>query len=561
MKGVLRLAFVPSIIAGTVLLVAWQMLLPGYLLTLDMVWAPNMPLAWSNEQFNNAAPIWALVALLAHILPSWVVQKILLLSLLTLLLGIPYRYIPYVENCFAKFFVGLLYLLNPFVYARILAGQWLFLIGYALLPLVLHSLEELLRLPSKKSALRLGISLSLLSIFSVHILYLMLFVIGIRLLAHLIRTGKGSVRAWLYAGLALLGVVLVCTYWLVPGLLRHTPLEGRFTETHYETFAAAANGIVPLPLNVLMLGGFWGEGTIWKYYFLWPQELSLFWIVAVLVGLICASGALYGLKKPALREYTVFLISIGVFAYITALGAAETPFQSLNLWFYHHVPFWSGLRDSQKISSLLAMVYCALAGLGVEALINKLTKKNYLADMLVPLIFIVPILCGIYEWGGFHKQLTPSFYPEEWQEAKAILAQAPRDEKVLVLPWHGYFSLDFANELIVANPAVLFFGRDKVLASKSVEAGAVYDQEINIPYQAIDHLFATTIPPDPQYLRKILRDNHIVYVLFIKNALASTSNEWSDALMMSTSSKKLIETYFGKNILISGEILLLQGDF
>ena len=87
--------------------------------------------------------------------------------------------------------------------------------------------------------------------------------------------------------------------------------------------------------------------------------------------------------------------------------------------------------------------------------------------------------------GGFQKQIKSVWYPEVWNRARNIIQADDSDYKVLFLPWHGYLSLNFNKNLLVANPARRFFG-EKAVFSRSVEIEGIYDQEQDPGYINLD---------------------------------------------------------------------------
>jgi hypothetical protein len=513
-----------AIIAFAVFLLTWRMLAPGYILTLDMAWAPEMPVRWSADGFNNSAPVWALISFLCALVPSWIVQKLFLLSLFFSLFFIPYRFLPLITDWQAKLFAASVYALNPFVYARILAGQWTLLVGYALLPLAMRSLMRMNERRDMRSGLWFGGSLLLLGLFSVHFLYLMLIVSALYLLHALIsKSDRLPLIKSSAVGLALFALVSV--YWLVPALMRETPLESRFTTPHFEAFAAAPNITIPAALNVLALGGYWGEGTQWNFYFLWPQHTVIFWVAAALLGLLVTLGAWQGWRMR--RRETIFFALLGAGAYTLALGAADTPVRALSEFLYAHMPLWSGLRDSHKIAAFLALSYAIFAGLGAQALWKRFASRELASAVLLPAACLLPAVFGLFMWGGMHGQLTPVWYPPEWAEAKELLLES--EKKALILPWHGYQSLEFNHQIPVANPASLYFGKNYAVAGKSVEAGILHDQEVSPEYHALDALLATGTPPAPHDLATELAQSNIGFIFIILNSRPQVQDWWTDA--------------------------------
>ena len=64
------------------LAVLWSLLLPGYILTLDMLFTPNMDsttqLYGLSESISARAPLELLIQLVSHVMPSWLLQKVIL---------------------------------------------------------------------------------------------------------------------------------------------------------------------------------------------------------------------------------------------------------------------------------------------------------------------------------------------------------------------------------------------------------------------------------------------------------------------------------------------------
>lgn len=508
-----------------------KMLLPGYILTLDMVWLPALPYGWRVDELNNSFLIHAFLHALSLLISAWVVQKMLLVALFFLLFYIPWKFLPFVAGTWARVFAAGVFALNPFVYSRILAGQWFHLFGYALLPLLLYSLVRLTDRSDRRSAGIFFLALFCIGLFSIHFLYLACVVSGIWLFSHVVHVWwKGSAgqakSIAQSAFLAGLGFVLINLYWIIPALVRPAPLEARFDQTYFTAFAAGANDTVPVLANVAVLGGFWGEHMAWRYYFVWPQEQMVFWVAAISILALVGLGVWRLLRKPETRFSAAILCVIGIGAYVTALGAADTPFQHFNLFLYEHVPFWSGLRDSHKIAGVLAVVYAVFAGVGVSAFLEKIKARSVSMESFSSVaILLLPAIFGMYMWGGMHGQLAPVWYPQGWYEAKGTIDQLPPGEKVLVLPWHGYLSLDFARNRIVANPATAFFGRDRVVAGRGVEFGSIHDQEIDPKYRDIDRFVLSAETLTPQQLASGLKERGISHILIIENSAIPRSEE------------------------------------
>jgi hypothetical protein len=114
------------------------LLQPGYILTLDMVFTPHFDSSsfvfGLDEWWPSAsAPFFILMEFGSKIVPAWLIQKAILF-LVFFLAGLgAHRLFPY--RGAGAYFAGLLYMINPFTYARFLAGQWGMLTAYAMFPL------------------------------------------------------------------------------------------------------------------------------------------------------------------------------------------------------------------------------------------------------------------------------------------------------------------------------------------------------------------------------------------------------------------------------------------
>lgn len=516
---------------GLAIFLLSKMLLPGYVLTLDMAWTPEIPYAWSADGLNNSILVYVLLHVLSLAMPSWVVQKVLLVGLFFLLFYIPWKFLPFVEGTSARIFAAGIFALNPFVYTRVLAGQWFHLLGYAFLPLLLYALTRISHKPDRRSAAILFGALFLIGLFSIHFLYLACVVSGIWLAIQFAQAyrigGAGSAkRIARFSALAGIWLLVANLYWIIPAAARSAPLEARFGETYFSAFAAAGNDGVGVMANVGVLGGFWGESLPWRYYFVWPQDQVVFWVAAFVIFALVWLGLWRLWNKKETRPYALALVVIGIFAYITALGMAGTLFKYLNLFLYEHIPFWNGLRDSHKIAGILALMYAVCAGVGASAFLATIKKKNAAFESFASMaILVFPAIFGMYMWGGMHGQLTPVWYPQGWYEAKSAISQLPQGEKVLVLPWHGYLSLDFAQNRIVANPTEAFFGQEHIVSGRGVEFGKIRDQEVDAEYRDMDAFLLEAEKFSPQMLVAGLKERGISRILIIVNPAIPSSEE------------------------------------
>jgi hypothetical protein len=115
-------------------------------------------------------------------------------------------------------------------------------------------------------------------------------------------------------------------------------------------------------------------------------------------------------------------------------------------------------------------------------------------------------------WFGLWGQVKPVFYPNSWQETKNYLQE--RRAKALFLPWHGYMSFGWDDNLILANPVKRFFGEGN-LFGRSVELGEIYDQEGEEQYLLLDELVRDETAADD--LLDFLLEHKIKYIVHFKD--------------------------------------------
>jgi hypothetical protein len=411
---------------------------PGYILTFDMSWTPHV-----------RAPF----AVFTHLIPSWMLQKLLVFSILMLAAVGAYRLGRQAGlSGTPTYLAGLVYVMNPFIYTRFMAGQFLVLLGYALLPYVAAAVWRLLERPGLRTIVLAAAWATALSLASVHSIGLAAVLSATLVVAW----GWGrwrelrSVATWL-AGAAMLWLI-GNALWLGPLLVGNSSLSRQiasFDQAQAEAFATAS-GRVGGPLNVAVLQGFWGD-PIGRYVL--PEATGLlFWLAAgLLLGLVGLGVARAWRRSDRLG---LALAAAGFIGWVLAIGLASPPTAALTSWLMDYLPFYQGYREPQKWAALLALAYACLAAGGAAWLLERLRpaarEAAGLALMLVPLIGTPMML-----W-GFGGQLRSTDYPPGWYELDRQLRAENPSARTLMLPWHQYLPLDFAGR-VVANPASGFF--------------------------------------------------------------------------------------------------------
>lgn len=202
---------------GLGLIVAGPLLGSGYLMLLDFPSGPNMPAVPvfplpSSGDLGNGLPLLAVHALLREV-HSLVPDKLLLLAPIVLGGVGVYRFARthLGVGALPALFGATLFVINPFVRDRYLAGHLHFLLAYSLLPWGLAPIRDALGGAVRAAAPRIALWLALLGVIDVHVagLYALVLVIAVLF---------APIRRALLAAVAFGLAIALSAYWLLPAV-------------------------------------------------------------------------------------------------------------------------------------------------------------------------------------------------------------------------------------------------------------------------------------------------------------------------------------------------------
>jgi hypothetical protein len=505
-----------------VMVVLWQLLLPGYVILLDWPAGPLVNFQIKDVTSLMGLPVNFLLHNLSLVLPGWVIQKILMVGIFFLGFYLPLRvckveslprrmtwglksiksvkFTPSDDLGFIKlgvvpYFISLLNVFNPFVYERFLAGQWRVLVGYlSVLPLLV-SLVNFQQEATWKNVRRIFIILFITALFSIHFLAIDSVIILGYILFNLIislyrwvvaqirvsgKDNKASNFNWLIkffgGGMVFL---IVSSYWIVPYVLQEGTVLDNFDASHQRAFATARSEDWSVTKNVVLMHGFWGEDHAWVEKFFLPKDTKLFKITFGVLILLVFGGIMFLLKNKKSRQEEIFLLLLLFLSIIFSAGVRSNPWQEINAWLFENVSFWKGFRDSQKWSGVVVVIYVLLAGKGIEFVRSKVYKvylardwsawggKVVVINVFSLVVLVLPVLLVPQMLFGFRGQVKTTWYPMEWQEVNSYLVNQ-NDCRVLFLPWHQYYSTRFNDNRLSINLSKNYFDCD-VIAGHNTE--------------------------------------------------------------------------------------------
>lgn len=466
---------------GLAMAVMAPLFAPGYLLLLDSPWTPQLPLPTSVD---NSYLLFAALHYFSLVIPSQLLQKGLLVVILWLAGWGMHRLLRQHTHVgrTAAAYAGLLYAVNPFVYSRLMAGQYLVVFGYALMPWFIAALWRFLRAPDWRRAVRVAVWAVAISIVSIHSIFFM----GLVMLASVVsfvvaRRGRLAWRPLLLGAGIGLGLWLVASsYWIVPLVTGHSQtaqLVGRFDQRYVDAFKTVGDKPYGVVFNASSMYGFWLDP---RGFYVLPKSRVPVWpvLAVVIIGLAAAGVA------TARRRFEVWaLAAVALVALALGIGDAWGPLSGIYNWFVASVLLFKGYREPQKFIGLVVLAYAFLGALGADAGLRWLQRLfvgrgRIIAESIVPaLLIVLPLAYTPSMLWGFGGQIVPTDYPADWYGLNRQLNADKSQFKVLFLPWHQYTAFGFTTN-IIANPAQNFFTKP-VIQGNNLELGQIYSQEFS----------------------------------------------------------------------------------
>ncbi len=469
------------------LLIIAPLLGNGYTLTLDMIFSPQMNFAIPNHAgLYNELPRDAILFVSSKLIPAWLVEQLVLFGIFfaagffmyELLVSLRPRY------KILAFAAATLYVINPFTYTRLLAGQWAFLIGYALTPLFIRLLRQYFS-GKKFSNTDLIMTVScwfLVSLVSIHHLILFGMITFCYLAVLMFTRRKWSValgRAFILAA----AVALLSLSWLLPSILIND--LRKLDSFNLQYFASVPDLKYGLTFNLASFYGFWAERTLG----IMPKEVIPAWwlvfsILAAIAGLPLVRMVLnlfrfrkFGCYKRSTSVFLLVILIAGVAGLVLAHG--NIGFMQ-GFWdlFYNRIPLLQPMRESEKFLSIYLLGFVIFLFYGLIILRHYLRRLLRKIGLHLPaskiLLFGIIFLTGIYTPTmalAAHNQLEKRTYPDAWYSLEDLVEHEPTTTTILVLPWQAYNTLNFTGRQ-TAEPAESFFAANVLQAQLPRELSA-----------------------------------------------------------------------------------------
>ena len=441
------------------LAVCAPLLAPGYVLTYDMVWVPDLTVhrdTWGlGTALPRAVPSDLAVAVVDEVIPGQIVQKLVLLAALGLA-GTGAARLCIGRGPVAALAAASLYVWNPFVAERLGLGHWPLLVGYAALPWIVLAGRRLRADEwAAWSAVTLGLAASAISPVG--------GVLG--LLVGLASQVGGEVesrrrRLGLVAAVGL----AVNAPWLVAGLAY--PGGATSDSAAVERFGAESEGWLGQVGTVLSLGGIWNSEVVPA-----SRDTPIALLGLVSVGVVVIVGWRRRLAVER-REAAAFagLAALGVGVALAGRLAPDAVG-----WLVAHGPGLGLIRDGTRFLPLLALG--AAIGFGWAAGAAAAGLRRPLASFAAALAVVWPLaLLPDLGW-GLAGDLEPVAYPQSWYDTRQVINELDTGGDLLALPFTSYRAPTWNDGRPVLDPAGRFFGVSTVVNDDLVVSGQLIEGE------------------------------------------------------------------------------------
>lgn len=409
------------------LLLLGPTLAPGFVLSYDMVWVPDLPVrldGWGlGSGLPRAVPSDGVVALLDEVVPGSLLQKLMLLGALVAGGAGAARLVP--GDAVAPRLVAVsAYQWTPLVAERLLLGAWPVLVALGVLPwlVVLGGRWRVSgRMPA---ALLVLVPLSCLSASAG-------LATAVVLLASAARSSRVTVRA----------IVLVLAGnapWVVTGALHAA--DATTDRSGAVVFALQGHGVLPTPLEALALGGTWNSEVV-----LPSRSGPLAWVGIVLV--LSLLLVVRGWWSAVGRRDALALVVPWVVGLVLALSTWVAPGATAAL--AETVPGAGLLRDGARSLVLCAPLLAALAGYAAARVTARVADE---APRLVLLgaLAVVPVMLLPDAALGLAGRLHAVAYPASYDAVRRSVEGLDGD--VLVLPLTSYRQPSWNGDRKVLDP-------------------------------------------------------------------------------------------------------------
>lgn len=433
------------------LVVLGPALLPGFVLSYDLVFTPRQDLLPGSigvgSGLPRAVPQDAVVAIAETIVPGMLLEKVVLAGVLILAGTGMLRLLP---GTAAGVVAATLAIANPFVAQRLVIGHWGLLLAYALVPWALVVARRVRAGGDPWDGLRLLLIVAAGSLTPSGSLLLAVVAVP----PVLFPGARYAVRARL-----LLAGAVVATWlpWLVPALVH--PASGASDPDGTRVFAVRPDAPGGAVVSALTGGGIWNAEVV-----LPSRGTPFTWVLLAFVLGLGIAGATPLLRSLG-RTVAGWWCLVAALGLLAALASTLAPGAWTGL--LEAMPGGGLARDAQKLLAPWVLLLAAAAGAGAGRFVGRLRDAPTRAVVLIALA-VLPVACQPDLVGGAGGRLRPADYPADWAAVRAAIAASPRPGDVASFPWTAFRRFSWNDDRTVLDPAPRWLPRTTVVSDDLV---------------------------------------------------------------------------------------------
>lgn len=430
------------------LLLAGPALLPGSLLSLDLVVTPHVgfpeAILGIGGEVARRVPLGALFAGLGAVVGDPIAAKGLLVAFVAVAFAGMAR-LTRPAPLVTRLAAAGIYALGPFVATRIGAGHWAIVAAMAIFP---WALPNLFAPGSHLPRTFLWLTAAALT-----------GVFG-GLVASLIAIVGASFEERRRIGVVVGAAVTAQLPWLVPALL----LQGNGLDVAGgEHFATTSEG----PLGVV--GALFAQHGFWRGA---SQVGGQAGTGLVLIGVGLFTLALVGHRDLPSRHREPLAV-IGGLGFVAAAAPALPGLDWLHAQITSLTPF-SPLREPQRFLALFLLWSAPAGALGAVRLGRSDPGLRFGGLSFFAAAAVVLAVPGMW---GVEGRLEPVEFPQAWDQAREVVKSEPGS--TLALPWHEYLDLEFADGRRVLNALPDFLPGDVVSSTDPEITGETFQESVD----------------------------------------------------------------------------------
>ncbi|AIJ06305.1 hypothetical protein JH146_1463 [Methanocaldococcus bathoardescens] len=486
--------------------------------------------------------------ILCSIISADIFQKLLLLFILFFSGFSAYSLAKKLTNSeIGSFYAGILYMVNPYTYIRIIVGHWFILFAYSLLPLGIRYFIELLENRDKNSIIKATLITSLIA-FNTHTLFMTFMAYGIILIIKLAK--EKSLKLLKPVSLFAISFTMINLYWLIPLLTaKSSSLVNYITIYDLYVFAPKIDSFSPLFTLASMYG-------FWRPTYTYAKDYLPFWeILFIIIFSLSIYGFISYYKNKKVGVYVISFALIWLIGLLFATGITGF-FKDVFQFLFNHIFILKGMRETHKFVNLVVLSYSILGAFGLKKIIES-HKSNKIKKIIMIFFILVPLIYSFTFFNEFDNQIKPTDYPKDWYEVNNFLNKDKDNFNILFFPWHLYMDIHWVpnKDKRIVNPSQTFFDKNVIFA-ENIEADSIYT-EVYTPYQNyMNYLLENK--------EKINNFGSLVAPLGVKYVLLTKEVDYKnyDFLFKQKDLKLVLETenfYVFKNERYKGKIYSVEG--